>query len=107
VAHATLGGRATGDLLDECGEVAGAAPIAVQHQGALVAAVGPFGPAQFGFHTPQPEQVLEEGYQQSARCTVLAAQPVLYSIDLATEFGHADAGDAPGEAPVAQHPGDA
>ena len=32
------------------------------------------------FTTPQAEQVLEEGYQRSATCTVVAAQPVLYSI---------------------------
>jgi hypothetical protein len=36
---------------------------------------------------------------------VLPFQPVLYSIS--SEFGHADAGDAPGEAPFARHPGDA
>jgi hypothetical protein len=50
VAHATLGGCATDHLGHECGEVAGGALIAVQHQRALVAAEHPFGQAQFGFH---------------------------------------------------------
>jgi hypothetical protein len=36
-----------------------------------------------------------------------AAGPAGCVLDLAAEFGHADAGDVPGEAPVAQHPGDA
>jgi hypothetical protein len=52
VAHATLGGHAADDLVDECGEVAGGVEIAIEHESALLAAVGPFGKAQLGFpHT--------------------------------------------------------
>jgi hypothetical protein len=50
VAHATLGGHAADDLVDECGEVAGGVEIAIEHESALLAAVGPFGKAQLGFH---------------------------------------------------------
>src|ERR1700704_5355406 len=59
VAHATLGGSAAGDLVHECGEVAGGAPIAIQHQRALLAAEHPFGQAQCGCHHTTGRTVLE------------------------------------------------
>jgi hypothetical protein len=77
---ATRGGRAARDLGRECGEVAGGVEVAIEHEAALVASECPFGQAQCGFTTPQAEQVVEDGYQRSARCTVLPAHPVLYSI---------------------------
>jgi hypothetical protein len=58
------------------------------------------------FTTPQAEQVLEEGYQRSATCTVVPG-PTGFVLDLASEFAPADTGDVAGEAPVAEHPGDA
>jgi hypothetical protein len=45
VARATLGGRAADDLADECGEVTGSVQIAIEHEGALIAAECPFGQA--------------------------------------------------------------
>jgi hypothetical protein len=47
---ATLGGRAAGDLADECGEVTGGVQVAIEHVAALIAAECAFGQAQFGFH---------------------------------------------------------
>jgi hypothetical protein len=50
---ATLDGRA-GDLADECCEVTGSAPVAIEHDGALIAAECPFGQAQLGCHRGTP-----------------------------------------------------
>jgi hypothetical protein len=72
---ATRGGRATDHLTDECGEVTGSAPVAIEHEGALIAAECPFGQAQLGFHHA-PEQL---GYHLPAMCTRTPDQPVLYS----------------------------
>jgi hypothetical protein len=58
---ATLGGRAADDLADECGEVTGSVEIAIEHEGALIAAECPFGQAQFGFHHAIPRTGLGTG----------------------------------------------
>jgi hypothetical protein len=37
-------------MADERGEVTGSVPVAIEHEGALIAAECPFGQAQLGFH---------------------------------------------------------
>ena len=54
VARATLGGRATNDLADECGEVTGGIEITIERESALIAAECPFGQAQIGYHHATP-----------------------------------------------------
>jgi hypothetical protein len=103
---ATLGRRAAGDLAEECGEVPGSAPVAIEHDGALIAAECPFGQAQLGCHHATTRTGL--GGRVPAVGTVHPGTgPLARVLNLAAEFGHRDTGDVPGQPPVAQHPGDA
>src|ERR1700716_1798292 len=104
VARATLGGRATNDLADECGEVTGGIEITIERESALIAAAGPFGQAQLGFHHTTARTGLG-GRVPPVREVHGAAGPEGFVLDLAAQFGHPDPGDAPGQPPVAQHPG--
>jgi hypothetical protein len=64
---ATRGGRAAATASTGWARLRAAFEIAVEHEAALVASVGPFGQAWCGFTAPQAEQVLEEeGYWWAA-----------------------------------------
>jgi hypothetical protein len=61
------------DLADECGEVTGSAPVAIEYEGALAAAKCPFGQAQFGCHHATPPNRSWNWDTTCSRCT--AAHP--------------------------------
>src|SRR6267378_7912041 len=102
----TRGGRAARSLVHELSEVTGGVEVAVQHQRALVAAECPFGQAQCGFHHATG-RTGRGGRVPAVREVHGAAGPPGFVLDLASEFAPADTGDVAGEAPVAEHPGDA
>jgi hypothetical protein len=83
-----------------------AAPeITIEHETALIAAECPFGQAQFGFHHATGRTGLG-GRVPAVRDVHGGGGPPGFVLDLASEFAPADPGDAPGEAPVAEHPSD-
>jgi hypothetical protein len=84
-----------------------AAPeVAIEHETALVAVVGAFGQARFGFHHATGRTGLG-GRVPAVRDVHGGGGPTGFVLELPAEFAHADPGDVAGEAPVAEHPGDA
>jgi hypothetical protein len=103
---ATLGGRGLGDLAEECGEVTGGAPVAIEHEGALIAADVRSDRRSLVVTTARPRAGLG-GWVPAVATVHAGTGPLARVLNVAAEFGHADTGDVPGQPPVAQHPGDA
>ncbi|HJX22021.1 MAG TPA: hypothetical protein VJ454_13585 [Steroidobacteraceae bacterium] len=78
------------DLVHELGEVAGGVEVAIEHEAALIAPVGPFGQAQLGFHHATG-RTGRGGRVPAVRDVHGGGGPAGFVLDLASEFAPAPA----------------